>query len=80
MLFVAKDIHSTVSSDSYTGQVYYEREGYNRWQMKFIVIQDIDAFVKVYIHVLLIHYMYIMIGIIIYSIYLKNMLTLWRIK
>ena len=34
-------------SDRYTGQVYYERIGYNRWLMKFIVIRDIDAYMMV---------------------------------
>ena len=34
-------------SDRYTGQVYYERIGYSRWLMKFIVVRDIDAFIMV---------------------------------
>ena len=33
----------------YTGQIYYIRKGYNRWQMKFIVVRDIDAFMKVWV-------------------------------
>ena len=37
-------------SDKYTGQVYYERIGYNRWLMKFIVIRDIDAYMMVWIN------------------------------
>ena len=48
-------------SDRYTGQVYYERIGYNRWLMNFIVIRDIDAYmmVRLYnIHLVIIIYYY----------------------
>ena len=61
MLFIAKDNCSSVSSDSYTGQVYYEKIGYNRWQMKFIVIRDIDAYMMVRLSVLAIINNYILL-------------------
>ena len=55
------DTYSSVSSDSYTGQVYYERIGYNRWLMKFIVIRDIDAYMMVRLSVFAIIINYILL-------------------
>ena len=62
----------------YTGQIYYERKGYNKWQMKFIVVRDIDAFVKVY--TLNTHYTYIIIILLLYSTYLLHILIVKKIK
>ena len=58
--------------------MYYERKGYNKWQMKFIVVRDIDAFVKVY--TLYTHYTYIIIILLLYSTYLLHILIVRKIK
>ena len=38
---------SGVPDNIYTGGIYYERTGFNRWKMTFMVVQNVKVFLEV---------------------------------
>ena len=38
---------SGVPDNKYTGEMYYERKGSNKWLMRFMIVQNIKVFQKV---------------------------------
>ena len=48
--FVLFPIATTVHVDEsilYHGQLFYSRRNFNHWQMEFVLVKNIDAFVEV---------------------------------
>ena len=48
VLYINTGTRSSTCSVVYTGQIGYLREQQNRWTMKFFVIKNINAFIKVF--------------------------------